>query len=119
MALDNSEGVVKTNFHLAVREHRWIRQIGLRTKHSGDHAFITFRWRYFVATNHRFGRTAAMIVLCEHPVAVGPVRKWETRSVFQGAVFAPSFAPVGLDARALIQSFGLFPATATPELLSM
>jgi hypothetical protein len=32
-----------------------------------------------------------MILLCEHPAA-GPVRKWKTFFVFQGALFAPSFA---------------------------
>jgi hypothetical protein len=52
---DKSEGVVKTNFSRAVREHRVLRQMGLRTKHSGDHALIILRWRYGLSTNHRFG----------------------------------------------------------------
>jgi hypothetical protein len=34
-----------------------------------------------------------MILLCEHPAAVaGPVRKWKTFFVFQGAFLVPSFA---------------------------
>src|SRR5258708_35104673 len=45
------------------------------------------------STNHRYGQTATMILLCEHPAVVaGPVRKWKTFFVFQGAFLAPSFA---------------------------
>jgi hypothetical protein len=41
--VDKREGVVKTDFQQAVREHRGVRQIRLRTKHSGDPALITSR----------------------------------------------------------------------------
>ncbi|MGD0792052.1 MAG: hypothetical protein ABR920_09800, partial [Terriglobales bacterium] len=47
-----------------------------------------------------------MILLCEHPAA-GPVRKWKTFFVFQGASFAPSFARADRDARAPNQLSGL------------
>src|SRR5271157_3772838 len=78
--------------------------MGLRTKHSGDHALIILRWRYGLSTNHRFGHLLQPGFFYAN-LQSSPVRKWKTVLSFskaRRAVFC-----TGLDARALIQGLGL------------
>src|SRR5271157_1088201 len=78
--------------------------MGLRTKHSGDHALIILRWRYGLSTNHRFGHLLQPGFFYAN-LQSSPVRKWKTVLSFSKARRAVFCA--GLDARALIQGLGL------------
>src|ERR1039457_822837 len=73
---------------------------------SGNLTLNHFRWKIVPPTIDSI-QTSTMILLCEHPVVVGPVRKWKMFFVFQGASFAPSFARAPRDARAPNQLNGL------------
>ncbi len=76
---------------------------------SGNLTLNHFRWKIVPPTIDT-APTSTMILLCEHPAVVaGPVRKWKTVFVFQGASFAPALAraPAGCESAQSVQRSSL------------
>src|SRR6478672_11978020 len=74
--LDKSEGPVKTNLSLAMRRHRDLGQRSRRRRLWKASVFLNhplvegFAFAFCRSTNHRFGPTATMILLFEHPTSM-------------------------------------------------
>ena len=83
----------------------WRPEVRVSNKISGHHALITSMKLFIAPSPIDSAQASSHDCSCEHPAA-GPVRKWETLR-FPRRPEAPSSARVSLDARALIQYFGL------------
>src|ERR1700694_16543 len=90
VALDKREGSVKDKVILCSAGAPLALPEKVEDQGSGNLTLNHFRWKIVPPTIDS-APTSTMILLCEHPAA-GPVRKWKTFFVFQGASFAPSFA---------------------------